>query len=69
MPLLSRSLVLCLRIPVDRLLAWQERRRLRKQRATAELNMQRIDTEAFPMLREIGRPRADSPPTEHETRE
>jgi hypothetical protein len=69
MPLLSRSLVLYLRMPVGRLQAWRERRRLRKQRATAELNMHRIDTETFPMLREVGRPRAGSPPAEHETGE
>ncbi len=68
MPPLNRSLALYLRMPVNWFQTWREERRLRRGRATAELNMRRIDTEAFPMLREAGRAPGGSPPDDEETR-
>jgi hypothetical protein len=62
MPTLSGWVVLYLRLPVDRWQALREQRRVRRQRATADLNMRRVDTAAFPMLREPAPPRTDAPP-------
>jgi len=62
MPTLSGWVVLYLRLPVDRWQALREQRRERRQRATADLNMRRVDNAAFPMLREPADPRVDSTP-------
>ena len=69
MPPLNRSLALYLRMPVNLFRTVQEDRRSRRRRATAELNMRRIDTDAFPMLREGGRAPRNSPPVDGETLE
>jgi hypothetical protein len=69
MPPLNRSLALYLRMPVNWLQTMREERRSRRRQATAELNMRRIDTEAFPMLREGGRAHPKSPPDDGKTLE
>ena len=68
MPTVGRWMVLYLRLPGSWFQALREQRRLRRQRATAELNMRRVDTDAFPMLREPTPPHTDSPPKQ-ETKE
>ena len=53
------------------LLSWfralKKERRERRRRAVIELNLRRIDTCAFPMLREVAHPPSHSPISEEET--
>jgi hypothetical protein len=47
--------------------AWRKERRDRRRREVIELNMRRIDTVAFPMLREVAHPPGPAPTPEEET--
>ena len=54
------------RLWLDELRAYREERRRLRRRRWAELNMRRIDTDAFPMLREVTNPRNYSPSPEED---
>jgi len=52
------SLLLHPRLLLDELRAFRDERRRLRQRRWAALNMRRIDTHAFPMLREVAHPQS-----------
>lgn len=64
-----RSLLLRPGLLLNGIHAFSDERRRRRQRKWTERNMQRIDTRAFPMLRDVAHPPSGAPAPDRDERE